>query len=1032
MEVPLHISDQIRMRRLLPIALLTVLFFLNIPLIASAQSANEVAIRKLASALLSAGTDDERSALLASEKDLVTRELVRALAADGRHHYRQGAHGRALDSFAIALMIARKLDEPIEVAKVLFAVGNVKSVRGDYEQALAQFQESLSIAEELRDKALIARSMQYMAIVHASQGNYTQALDEFRKGLKMSEALGDKYGIITTLGNIGNVCRLQGNYTEALEYHERSLKLEEEEGNKNGIAKTLMNIGNVHSSLGNYSEALQCYQKSLGMKTETEDKNGIAIILLGIANVNYLQVDYSQALVNYEKSRRISTELGDKKGIAVTLSGIGNVYFAQNNYAQARQHFESSLKINEQIGDKDGIAAALNNIASVFSAQGDYIQALKHYMKSLAISEEIGDKGSVPVVLNNIGDVRYLQKRYAQARECYESSLKIAEEIGDGRLIANTLAGIGNVHYHECNYEKAIEFAERANALAKQIGLLELYPATLTTVGQANLALNQNHRARQAFCEAIAAIEELRAGVVGDERQRQQFFENKLSPFHQMVRLSIDEHKDVEALDYAERAKSRALLDTLQKGRVNITKVMSASEQEEDRKLNGQIVSLNTQISREIIRNKPDEAVLADLQARRAKVRTDYEAFQINLYARYPELRIRRGQMRRPNLDEVAGLIPNASTAILEYVVTEDQAYLFVITREKQHYTDVESLSATPSLKVYTLNITRIDLERRVAVFDGRLSNRDSGILQPARELFELLIGPARADLKDKTNLIIVPDGVLWQLPFQALQRSAHRFLIEDYAISYAPSITVLREMIALKEKYAKKTGNSQVLLAVGNPDLGQTTAERLQPVLIDERLTRLPEAEKQVKMLGRLYGPNRSKIYVGAKATEDRVKRESGGFRILQLATHGILDDNNPTYSHLVLSQSQANENEDGLLEAREITNLDLNADLIILAACNTARGRVSNGEGVIGIAWSFFVAGCPATVVSQWAVESRSTTQLMIQFHKNIKANIDGRKPGIGTAEELRRAALKLLKTRRYRHPFYWAPFVVIGDGR
>jgi CHAT domain-containing protein len=136
--------------------------------------------------------------------------------------------------------------------------------------------------------------------------------------------------------------------------------------------------------------------------------------------------------------------------------------------------------------------------------------------------------------------------------------------------------------------------------------------------------------------------------------------------------------------------------------------------------------------------------------------------------------------------------------------------------------------------------------------------------------------------------------------------------------------------------------------------------------------------------------------------------------------------------YSYIVLSQSRVNENEDGLLEAREIMDLDLKCDLVVLAACNTARGRISRGEGVIGIAWSFFIAGCPAIVVSQWAVESSSTAALMIEFHKTLKAAIDGQKPDVGKAEALRIAALKLLRTPRYRHPFYWAPFVIIGDDR
>ena len=184
-----------------------------------------------------------------------------------------------------------------------------------------------------------------------------------------------------------------------------------------------------------------------------------------------------------------------------------------------------------------------------------------------------------------------------------------------------------------------------------------------------------------------------------------------------------------------------------------------------------------------------------------------------------------------------------------------------------------------------------------------------------------------------------------------------------------------------------------------------------------------LPQAEREVRTLAEVYGRERSRVYVGAEASEERLKKEAGGSRILHLATHGILNDASPMYSQLVLSHSQAGAREDGLLEAWEILNLDLNADLAVLSACETGRGRPGPGEGVIGLSWAFFVAGCPTTVVSQWKVESASTTELMLAFHRNLKS-------GRPKAQALQAAALKLLRDPRYRHPFYWAGFVVVGD--
>ncbi|MCI0391144.1 MAG: CHAT domain-containing protein [Acidobacteria bacterium] len=191
-----------------------------------------------------------------------------------------------------------------------------------------------------------------------------------------------------------------------------------------------------------------------------------------------------------------------------------------------------------------------------------------------------------------------------------------------------------------------------------------------------------------------------------------------------------------------------------------------------------------------------------------------------------------------------------------------------------------------------------------------------------------------------------------------------------------------------------------------------------------DEKIDPLPESEQEVKALRRLYGKSRSKVYIGAEAREDRVKIEASQAGILHFATHGVLNDASPMYSYLALAQGD--KNEDGLLEAWELMQLDLRADLVALSACETARGRFGAGEGVIGLSWAMFVAGAPATLVSQWKVESASTRELMLGFHQSLRA--PSRK-SVTKAEALRRAALKLMKNPQTNHPFYWAGFVLVG---
>ena len=796
----------------------------------------------------------------------------------------------------------------------------------------------------------------------------------------MSEGLGDKVGIVNVLNDLGLVQYHQGNYVQALEYLHKGLAMSKVIGYKDGNATTLIGLGTVYHLQGNYVQALACLQKSLG----------------------------------------IFEDLGDKSGIAVALENIGSIHLLQGNDLQALGYFQKSMGMAEELGDKYGMAVSLDNIGLIYDSQGNYAQALDYLQKSLAMQEAAGDKEGIARALDTIGNIHYEQGNYTQALEYLQRSLEIREAIENQAGIAITLGNTGNVHEKQGYHAQALDFAERAAALARQVGDTETLRRARLTAGTAYRALRQPARARPAFEEAISLSETLRAQVAGGEQEQQRFFESKVSPYHAIVDLLIAEGKPAEALTFAERAKARVLLDTFQTGRVNITKAMTSQEQEQERKLNSQLVSLNTQVYRESARPQPDQARSTELKAQLQKVRLDFEAFQTQLYTAHPELRVQRGQAQPLRLEEATALLADAASALLEYVVTEEVTYLFAVSKAQG--------KPAADVHVFTLPIKQAELAKQIEAFRQQLAGRDLDFRGSAHKLYDLLLKPAESLLRGKSSLVIVPDDKLWELPFQALLAEDDRYLIESSAVSYAPSLTVLREMKAQRSRRQADAATSG-LLAFGNPAIGQETLQQARLALRDEKLEPLPEAEQEVRALGQLYGALRSKVYVGREAREDRVKTEAGQAGILHFATHGTLNNAAPMYSHLVLAQGDTNE--DGLLEAWELMQLDLKADLAVLSACETARGRFGAGEGMIGLTWALFVAGVPTTVVSQWQVESASTRDLMVHFHRALQAPSTAGSATPTKAEALRQAALKLMRSKETSHPFYWAGFVLVGDG-
>jgi CHAT domain-containing protein len=776
------------------------------------------------------------------------------------------------------------------------------------------------------------------------------------------------------LGNIGGIHRRRGDYDLAMDYNQKSRALSDSLGNKLGIANRSGEIGQLYFERGDYASAMKFFQEGLAL----------------------------------------NEAIGYKRGVVGGLNSIGIVHSRQGNFKLALEYYQRSLEVAESLRDRPESATALDNIGLIYSRQGDYLRAEEHYQKSLKLAESLRNKSKVAYVLSNMAANYWMQGAHGLALVNYQKSLQLREELGAKGRIAENLIGIAKVYDSQGDYVQAAAYAERAISSAGKIGDREALWDALTQAATAHLALGQPLRARQEFEEAILIIEALRTQVAGGEQAQQRVFEGKVSPYHEMVALLAAQGKADEALTYAERGKARVLLDVLRSGKLNVTKAMTSQEKEKERRIRDMLVSFNTQISGESRRSQPDQTRLAQLTAQLEKARLEHQDFQTRLYAAHPELRIKRGESQPLKLEQAGELLTDAKTALLEYVVADDRTFLFALTASPT----TRKGQQQPLLRLYEIKIKRQDLLEKVQKLRQRLANNDLDYAELSSQLYKLLVAPAGLQLQGKTRLVIVPDDLLWEMPFQALRSTNGRFLIQEAAISYAPSLTVLREI-----GKSRKPKSATTLLAMGNPKLAGQTISRAKNVSMSASFEPLPEAERLVKGLSQIYGAKASKVYVGGEAREEVLKAESSRYRILQLATHGVINNASPMYSHVVLAESE-NAKEDGLLEAWEIMGMDLQADLAVLSACETARGRIGAGEGVIGLSWALFVAGCPTTVVSQWKVESSSTTELMLAFHGNLKG-------GATKSEALRQAALKLLADKKYNHPFYWASFIVVGDG-
>ena len=777
--------------------------------------------------------------------------------------------------------------------------------------------------------------------------------------------------------------------------------------------------GTEHLFEDDFQKWIDIKNLAIQIATEIGETQAVATVLNEIGDGFRDGGDQTQALEYYLKSIRViqSVDAGAAEKVPAWTS-VASIYVEQGNDAQALAILQ---KLLDPANPNRGL---IQWIASLYTNMGDYDRAIDYLNqgRTLAEKQPPGRNRDLALAssLRGMANVYLAQRDYSKAAEFCDQAIRLVEPIqaatvaaiAGQALVDQNLSSLLNMRAYialmQGDPKSALQLNERANGIAKK-------ETSLVLAGRIHRELGLNAKARELLDHAIKDSEYRRTRAVGDEQSREQYFESLLAPYTEMIKLLVAEKNFDEAFEYAEASKARALLDVLQNGRVEISKSLTADQRKRETELRRDLETLNVQLASAM--RQANKARIAQVESKLQQARLDYESYKTNLYALHPELKTNRAEFKPSKVGDTAPLLSTQHTVLLEYAVTDQTTYCFVISNDGS--------SKKPSLKVFSIPIQQKELEDRVERYRTNLAKRDPAFVQISRDLFSLLLGPFAKELSAESSLVLVPDGVLWDLPFQALQSENQRYLIEEHDVSYAPSLTALMEM---SKRNREASGVSLDLLALGNPLVGPTVQERIKTGLMDDTLEPLPEAQKEVLALGHLYGSTKSKVYIGSSANETNAKSNAPQSRVIQFATHGILDSRNPMYSHLVLSQS--GDDEDGLLEAWEIMKLDLHADLVVLAACETARGHVGAGEGMIGMSWAFFVAGTATTVASQWKVDSASTTELMLEFHRQLKSR-QAAVVHVSKASALRSASLKLLKSRQYQHPFYWAGFVLIGDG-
>jgi CHAT domain-containing protein len=881
------------------------------------------------------------------------------------------------------------------------------------EQAFRLYDLAREVALQLNDQKRLAKTYYNIARSHSGLGNYDNATAAYLESRKAFEAAVSERDVIYILADLGTISLIQERYADAREYSEASISLADRLKGSSaptatwpdtfGIAGSLRTLGELSLRDGDIDQAISQFQRALKLLNELNRDHSydfyVTETYAGLGRVYTSAGDHVKALASLNSARQTAT--ADQ--VPKVLSNLGYLYMEQEDYAQADAHFHQTLKVYRSANNQREESRVLLNLGVVQQRQGKHDEALAFFRQSLDAATATKIVDVEIAAFEGIGVVLTAQSHFDDALKALDTGLEIARETHDRMRQAELLWRTSQTYQEMRDYARAEQFAQDAVVLARGMRLPKLTFLATATLGDVYTANNKVDLAIKSLKDSIDQLESLRDRVAGREEGLQLFFENKVGPYHTLVTLLADQGKTFEALLYAERAKGRVLLDAVSGGRSDLANVLTQRERLEEQHLIKKISEVNQRIkSQQAGDPQTQNEVYSQLDA----ARLELASFKDRIYVAHPESRLRSGVAQALTLASIRTLTATTDLAYLEYVVTDRKLGVFIVKHSR--------VTNEPDIRYLSLPVNVDELREKVNKFHSMLAERHPNHRALSRELYHLLIEPVAEELQNVRTVCIVPDSFLWTLPFRALTTNRGNYLIEQYAMYYAPSLGVLHEM----NDRLKATMSNGSLIAFANPVIGRD--EKL-----NQDLCPLPEAETEIAEVAATIPSKLKKVLVGREADEKSFKAFAPNYATIHLATHGVLDNRDPLYSHLLLTKTEGDVENDGSLEAREIMNMRLNADLAVLSACETGNGRISPGEGVIGMSWAFFVAGTRSMVVSQWRVNSASTSKLMKNFYEALARRRDrGNK-----SEALREASIRLLKDPRYRHPFYWAGFVLVG---
>lgn len=983
--------------------------------------------------------EELRNSMADDPKQLALQELFEAARTlDERHEYQ-----KAIAVWNQALVSSQTLSDREREAAVLNSLGSSFENLSQYEKAFGYFEKALILHGMIKDRRSEGNALRNMGNMSSSLSQFQKAAGYYQQGLVIAREVNDQNGEARALANLALSAANLGQYDKAIDLYKQGLPVIREVKDRIGEGRLLVNLGIAYRSSGRYELAIGYFEQGLAIAREAKDRRAEGLVLGNLGNA-YFNLSYYEKAINYHtQALAIRREMRDRRDEAGTLASIGSAYRSLGQYEKSIANYKLALPVFQEVKSRLGESNALRNLGSAYGDSNRPDLSIPYYEQSLAISRDLADRRGEGRTFDLLGSAYQQLHQADKAIGYFEQALTASGFVKDRSGQGNALGNLGSVYASQGQYPKAISYFDQAIFIAREIKSRQLESINLSRLMDAWKLSGQTRLAALYGKLAVNVIQSIRSDIRGLTQDLQaSFLKGNEDPYHKLADLLIAQGRLIEAEQVLGLLKEQEFFEFVRRDATESVsnKIGVALTQEEAEaakaynEVDGNLVALGIERGELLTKSKltPEET------QRLEKLDADLTAGSRNFGKFMDELSTRfnaksAGAAKLDKLRDAQGFsgdlgeMPPGTVAIY-MVMFEDKYRAILFTSQTQ--------------KAFEYPITAVELNRKVLEFREVIRNPKLDPRPRAQELYTILIGKMAEDLKQAKakTLMFSLDGTLRYLPLAALY-DGQRYLVEQYQLS----VFTMASMARIKDRPTpqwKAAGFGVTKAFEGAPALPSVEAE-MNGIILQN-----PGSEGVLK----------GEVRLDDQFTQDTLRstlRKS--YPVVHIASHFMFQPGNDASSFLLLGDGS----HFSLAELKSLGNLFARVELLTLSACNTGVGDVpGEGKEVEGLGVVAQRQGAKAVIASLWPVADASTSLLMREFYR-----IRESAPGITKSDALAQAQLVLLRgtamprggagaeralihegdakpmratapsftapeNAPYAHPYYWAPFFLMGN--